>query len=85
MYLKCRYAAGKDGKLAIQVYHHHKEADSVHHCKLYEGKEVNARGGFTNIRECHCFCTPSSNSTPTTQRRLMQLRSPSAQAHSKYL
>jgi len=53
-YLKCRYTVqtvnGNNKKYAIQVYHHHKEQNMVHHCKLFE---------YGNAREeCHCFCSP---------------------------
>jgi hypothetical protein len=49
VYLKCRYRKNAFGKYAIQVYHHRKDAPSVHHCKLYEGEH-----GTTP--KCHCFC-----------------------------
>jgi hypothetical protein len=48
--LQCRYeATGEDDEsYAIQVYHHHKDAPAVHHCKLY-----NELDGTT---ACHCHC-----------------------------
>jgi hypothetical protein len=48
VYLKCRYVSNDADEFSIQVYHHHREPASVHHCKLYEGQD-----GET---ECHCFC-----------------------------
>jgi hypothetical protein len=54
VYLKCRFRQGSDGKYAIQVYHHHKEADLVHHCKMYDAP------GSTEDKECHCFCAPGA-------------------------
>jgi hypothetical protein len=48
-HLKCRFKkTGNGDNYAIQVYHHHKDAPAVHHCKLY-----NAADGTT---ECHCHC-----------------------------
>jgi hypothetical protein len=49
-HLQCRYeATGEDDEsYAIQVYHHHKDAPAVHHCKLY-----NELDGTT---ACHCHC-----------------------------
>lgn len=48
-HLKCRFKnTGANDNFAIQVYHHHKDAPAVHHCKLY-----NAADGST---ECHCHC-----------------------------
>jgi len=70
-YLKCRYTVhtvGSDKKYAIQVYHHHKEQNMVHHCKLFE---------YGNAREeCHCFCSPQQQG-----RRLMQLPRLNEQKH----
>jgi len=48
-YLKCRYAKNEaTQRFTLQVYHHHKEATNVHHCKIFEG----ANGHAT----CHCYC-----------------------------
>ena len=49
VYLKCRYKKNADGHYAIQVYHHRKDAPSVHQCKLYEGVDGSAP-------KCQCFC-----------------------------
>jgi len=48
-YLKCRYVKNEaTQRFTLQVYHHHKEAANVHHCKIFEG----AYGHDT----CHCYC-----------------------------
>ena len=48
------------GHYSIQVYHHHKEAPSVHHCKVFEGPNGEV--------ECHCFCYYHSDSPALTSR-----------------
>lgn len=51
VYLKCRFQVGPHGQLAIQVYHHHKDSDLVHHCQLYDAPGVHGMH-----RKCHCLC-----------------------------
>lgn len=47
-HMHCRYRSDDGDKYQIQVYHHHKDAPAVHHCKLY-----NVADGST---QCHCHC-----------------------------
>lgn len=55
-HLKCRFkkVPNTADDYAVQVYHHHKDAPAVHHCKLYTQAD-----GST---ECHCHCWQT---TPT--------------------
>ena len=55
-HLKCRFkkVPNTADDYAVQVYHHHKDAPAVHHCKLYTQAD-----GST---ECHCHCWET---TPT--------------------
>ena len=60
VYLTCRTYKNAVGHYSIQVYHHRKEAPSVHHCKLFEGPHDEV--------ECHCFCYYHTDSPALTTR-----------------
>merc|ERR1711959_447854 len=67
VYLKCRFQIGAYGNLAIQVYHHHRDSNSVHHCQLYD-----APGIYGPQKKCHCLCYDNSTA-------LEQAHAPAAQ------
>ena len=50
-YIKCRYQKNAADHFSVQVYHHRKEPNAVHHCRLYEGGE-----GSNVAPQCHCYC-----------------------------